>query len=322
MHIPDGYLSPATCGVFYAAMAPVWYYASKRAEKELKLKHLPLLALGAAFTFVIMMFNIPIPGGSTGHMIGGVVVAIALGPWAAIVAMSLTLALQAFLFGDGGLTTLGANCFNMAFLMCLSGYYIYRVLAAGGAGPVRKIFAAAAAAYISVNLAALAAAVMLGIQPLIAIGPDGRPLYAPYPLGVSVPAMMVPHLIFFGPIEAAGTALIISYAQRMEKGLLHEGGSMKPLWIALVVLAVLTPIGLLATGEPWGEWSSEELSRLLGYVPAGIEKYGSGWRGLLPDYSLPGAGGPFGGVIYIFSALLGSALVVALVYIWGRLWKR
>src|SRR3972149_2087520 len=142
MHIPDGYVSPATCGVFYAAMFPVWYYASKRAERELKLKQLPLLALGAAFTFVIMMFNIPIPGGSTGHMTGGAVVAIALGPWAAIVGLSLTLSLQAFFFGDGGLTTLGANCFNMAFLMCLSSYYIYRVIAFGEAGSARRLFAA------------------------------------------------------------------------------------------------------------------------------------------------------------------------------------
>ena len=322
MHIPDGYLSPATCVVFYAVMAPVWYYASKRAERELRLKQLPLLALGAAFTFVIMMFNIPIPGGSTGHMIGGAVVAIALGPWAAIVALSLTLSLQAFFFGDGGLTTLGANSFNMAFLMCLPGYYIYRVLAVGDAGPARRVFAAAVAGYVAINLTALAAAVELGIQPIIAHGPDGRALYAPYPLSISVPAMVLPHLLFFGPIEAAGTELIVSYAHRMDKGLLHEGGSLKPLWVVLVLLAVLTPLGLFATGEPWGEWSSEELFRLLGYVPAGIEKYGGGWKGLLPDYSLPGASGPFGGLIYIFSALLGSALVVALVYIWGRLWKR
>src|SRR3990170_1071269 len=131
MHIPDGYLSPATCVVFYAVMAPVWYYASKRAERELRLKQLPLLALGAAFTFVIMMFNIPIPGGSSGHMVGAVVVAIALGPWAGVVALSLTLTLQAFLFGDGGLTALAANAFNMAFVMSFSGYYVYRVISAG-----------------------------------------------------------------------------------------------------------------------------------------------------------------------------------------------
>jgi len=322
MHIPDGYLSPATCGVFYAAMFPVWYYASKRAERELKLKQLPLLALGAAFTFVIMMFNIPIPGGSTGHMTGGAVVAIALGPWAAIVGLSLTLSLQAFFFGDGGLTTLGANCFNMAFLMCLSSYYIYRVIAFGEAGSARRLIAAGAAAYIAINLVALAAAVELGVQPAIAQGPDGRPLYAPYPLSVTVPAMVWPHLLFFGPIEAVGTALIVSYARRMDRGLLHEGGSLKPLWIALLVLAVLTPLGLFATGTPWGEWSPEELMRLLGYIPAGMERFGDGWRGILPDYSLPGASGPFGGLIYILSALLGSALVVAFVYIWGRLWKR
>ncbi len=321
MHIPDGYLSPATCVTFYAAMAPVWYYASRRAEREMKLRQLPLLALGAAFTFVIMMFNFPIPGGSTGHMTGGAVVAIALGPWAAIVAMSLTLSLQAFLFGDGGLTTLAANCFNMAFLMCLPAYYIYRLIAFGEAGVARRLFAAAAAAYISINLVALASAVELGIQPLIAQGPDGRPLYAPYPLSISIPAMAWPHLLFFGPIEAVGTALIVSYAHKVDRGMLHEGGSLMPLWIAIAVLIVLAPLGLFAAGTPWGEWSAEEMFDLLGYVPAGMERLGQGWKGILPDYSLPGASGPFGGLIYILSALSGSAIVVALVYLWGRLWK-
>ncbi|MBI5886074.1 MAG: energy-coupling factor ABC transporter permease, partial [Deltaproteobacteria bacterium] len=123
MHIPDGYLSPKTCVLFYAAMAPVWYLASKKVETAVGAARLPLLALGAAFTFVIMMFNIPVPGGSTGHMTGGVIVAVVLGPWAGVVAMTLTVALQAFLFGDGGVTAIGANAFNMAFVMPFAGYY-------------------------------------------------------------------------------------------------------------------------------------------------------------------------------------------------------
>lgn len=324
MHIPDGYLSPATCGVFYAAMAPVWYFASKRAEKTLKLKQMPMLALGAAFIFVIMMFNIPLPGGSSGHMVGGAVVAIALGPWAGIVAMSLTLALQAFLFGDGGLMTLAANCFNMAVLMSLSGYCIYRALAFGEPGRGRRFFAAAMAAYVAVNVAALAVAVELGMQPVLAAGADGRPLYAPYPLSIAVPAMMLPHLVFFGPIEAIGTALVVSYVHGMERGLLHDGGrgSLKPLWIAFAVLAALTPLGLLASGTPWGEWGKEELIEMIGYLPSGIERYGEAWKGLVPDYSLPRVEGLPGALVYALSALLGSALLVAAVYAWGRIWRR
>src|SRR3990170_2080530 len=107
MHIPEGYLSPKTCGILYAAMAPIWYLAARKVQKTLHAKQIPLLALSAAFTFVIMMFNIPIPGGSTGHMVGGVIVACVLGPWAAVISISTALVIQALLFGDGGITPVG-----------------------------------------------------------------------------------------------------------------------------------------------------------------------------------------------------------------------
>ncbi len=324
MHIPDGYLSPKTCAFFFIAMVPIWYLASKKAEKTLKLKQLPLLALGAAFTFVIMMFNIPIPGGSSGHMVGSVVVSAVLGPWAAIVALSLTLTLQAFLFGDGGITALGANSFNMALLMCFPGYYVYRALSAGSPGGLRVIVASGVAGYIALNLAALGVALELGIQPLIAAGIDGTPMYAPYPLSVTVPAMMIPHLLFLGPVEAVGTALVVSYIHRTNAGLFYGGeGRMRPLWIAFMIIVCLVPIGLVATGTPWGEWSMEEVKDILGYLPSGMAQSGPGWRGLLPDYSIPGVEGRLGGVLaYIFSALAGSVVVVFLIYLWGRLWRR
>lgn len=316
-------MSPGTCAVFFIAMAPVWYIASKKAEKTLKLKQLPLLALGAAFTFVIMMFNIPIPGGSSGHMVGSVVVSAVLGPWAAVVALSLTLTIQAFLFGDGGITALGANSFNMAFLMCFPGYYVYRALSAGSPGGLRVIVASAVAGYLALNLSALGVAVELGLQPLIAAGIDGAPLYAPYPFSVTVPAMMIPHLLFLGPVEAVGTALVVSYIHRTNAGLFYGGeGRMKPLWLALIVLVVLVPLGLVAAGTPWGEWSMEELKDILGYLPSGMGQT-SGWSGFLPDYSIPGVEGRLGGIVaYIFSALAGSVVVVFLVYMWGRLWHR
>src|SRR3989339_669235 len=128
MHIPDGYLGPTTCGFFYVIMLPIWIAASKIVKRTLKIKQVPMLAIGAAFSFVFMMFNIPIPGGSTGHAVGGVLVAILLGPWAASIAITVALVVQALLFGDGGITAIGANCFNMAFVLVFTGYYAYRII--------------------------------------------------------------------------------------------------------------------------------------------------------------------------------------------------
>ncbi len=320
MHIPDGYLSPKTCLVFYAGMLPVWFIASRKVEKTVKVKELPLLALGGAFSFVIMMFNIPIPGGSSGHMVGSTIVAIVLGPWAGVVALSLTLALQALLFADGGITTLGANCFNMAFVSSFSGYYIYRALLA--ALPEKRPVAAALAAYAAINLSALAAAAELGVQPLIAHGASGRPLYAPYPLAVTIPAMTVPHLLFFGPVEALGTALIVSYMMKTDAALFEGKKAFRPLWVFLAALVVLTPIGLIASWTSWGEWSKAEILGLVGYVPAGMERV-QGWRGVMPRYTLPWASGGFErAVFYIISAALGSLGVVFLIFLWGKLWRR
>lgn len=321
MHIPDGYLSPATCAVFYGVMAPVWYFASRKTEKALRLKGLPLVALGAAFTFVIQMFNFPIPGGSTGHMVGGAILGIVLGPWAGVVAMSLTLALQAFVFADGGLLALGANCFNMALVMSFSGYFAYRVFAAGHPGAARRALAAAVAAFIAVNLAAFAAGVELGVQPLIAQASDGRPLYSPYPLHIAVPAMALPHLVFFGPVEAIGTALVVSSVLKMGLGVEAERkSSYWPLLAVILILAFLTPLGLFATGAPWGEWGQEEIRALVGYVPSGMERFEGAWKGLLPDYGQETAGNKV--LLYVISALAGSAVLVGIIFIWSRLWKR
>ena len=126
MHIPDGYLSPQTCGVMGAAMVPVWTTAGKRVRKVVTSRSVPLLALGAAYSFLVMMFNVPIPDGTTAHAVGAVLIAILLGPWAAVVAVSVALAIQALFFGDGGVLAFGANCFNMALVMPMVGYAVYR----------------------------------------------------------------------------------------------------------------------------------------------------------------------------------------------------
>lgn len=223
MHIPDGYLGPYTYLALWAIMLPIWAYAGKKMSTELKSRQVPLLALAAAFSFVIMMFNIPMPGGSTGHAVGGAIVGIVLGPWAAVIAISVALALQALMFGDGGITTIAANCFNMAVIMPFTAYYIYRIIGGGTSiDSSRRVMASAIAGYISITLAAASTGFMFGIQPLLHTGADGMPLYMPYSLNISLTAMVMEHLLFFGFLEALVTGLIFTYIQKTDTSILYE----------------------------------------------------------------------------------------------------
>jgi cobalt/nickel transport system permease protein len=221
MHIPDGYLGPTTSGFFYLVMIAIWTFASSIVKKTLKAKQVPLLAIGGAFSFLIMMFNIPIPGGTTGHAVGGVLVAILLGPWAACIAVTVALVVQALLFGDGGITTLGANSFNMAFVLVFVGYYVYRLISYNSSETsVRRVVAAGIAAYVGINAAALIAGIEFGIQPLLHHTETGQALYCPYGLKVAVTAMLGEHLLVFGWIEAVVTALVVKYLQKQDPTLL------------------------------------------------------------------------------------------------------
>jgi len=223
MHIPDGYLSPATCGIFYAIMAPLWYAASRIVKKTLKARQVPYLAFSAAFSFVIMMFNVPIPGGSTGHAVGGTLVAVLLGPWAAMIAITVALVVQALLFGDGGITAVGANCFNMAFILPFTGYYIYKLISARSpAGSMRRPIAAAIGAYFGLAIAAVSTGIMFGVQPIFYHSADGKALYCPYGLNIAVPMMLFEHILIFGWIEAIVTFLVIRYIQKEDVSLIKE----------------------------------------------------------------------------------------------------
>src|ERR1700682_3717531 len=126
MHIPDGYLSPATCATLYSGSAPFWLVSLRRMQRGLHSRMVPLLSLFAAFSFVIMMFNLPLPGGTTGHAAGIGLATVVLGPWAGMLAVSIALVIQAIFFGDGGITAIGANCFNMAIVGSLVAWLVYR----------------------------------------------------------------------------------------------------------------------------------------------------------------------------------------------------
>ena len=343
MHIPDGYLSPSTCAVLYAGAAPFWYVALKRVQRAFTSRVVPLLSLVAAFSFVIMMFNIPLPGGTTGHATGIAIAAIVLGPWASILAISIALLIQAIFFGDGGITAFGANCFNMAIVGSLAASAIYRIVAGRAQlESPRRIVAGALAGYVAINLAALCAAIEFGIQPALFHDAAGAPLFAPYPLAIAVPAMMIGHLTLAGLAEGVITGSLVAYLQRFDISLLRATAPstrlfsdksscptpvrhpLRPLWIGLAALLIATPVGLLAAGTAWGEWSPEDFnkpeSRLQiatasqmaappATAPAGLEKLASVWTAPMPDYA-PGylKSAQLG---YLLSAMFGTGLVIA-----------
>jgi cobalt/nickel transport system permease protein len=228
MHIPDGYLGPITCGVSYAVMVPIWALAAHRVKKTLATKQVPLLAIGAAFSFVIMMFNVPIPGGTTGHAVGAVLVSIPLGPWAACIAVSVALVIQALLFGDGGITAIGANCFNMAFIMPLIGYAMYRLISGKSlVKSFRRVVAAGFAGYAGIVAAALCAGIEFGIQPILHHTASGQALYCPYGLKIALTAMLGGHMLFIGWIELIVTALVVRFLQAQDPSLLgHDIGAV------------------------------------------------------------------------------------------------
>ncbi len=335
MHIPDGYLSPATCITLGAAMIPVWSTAVKRVKSHLKTRYIPLMAIGAAFSFTIMMYNIPIPDGTTAHAVGGGLLAVVLGPWAAATCITIALAIQALLFGDGGIWTFGANCFNMAFLLPFTAYGVYRLVAGSSdLKSPRRWVGAALGGYLGLNVAALATAVELGLQPLLFHTANGTPLYCPYPLSLAVPAMMLGHLTLAGPLEGLVTALVVRYLQSYSPDLLDiqttaeapattaAATGYRKLWWGVGALVVLSPLGLLAQGTAWGEWGGDELRQMLGFIPAGLQRLSSSWpHVVLPDYSLPGFENGFtsSATIYILSAVIGVSIIFLLTYLLGRI---
>ena len=326
MHIPDGYLSPQTCAVMGAIAIPIIGTAASKLKKTLKDKQVPLLAIGAAFSFTIMMYNVPIPDGTTAHAVGASILAIILGPWAATVGVTIALIIQAFFFGDGGILTLGANIVNMAFVIPFVSYYLYKLIS--GKSEItanRRFIASIIAGYVAIVMGSVCAGIELGLQPLLFHTANGTPLYAPYTLIQTIPAMLFAHLAIAGPVEGIVTGLVVKYLQKSNSALLEiypprklasEKSQLivgiKKYWYAIIALIIFAPIGLLAQGTAFGEWSGNDLKEKLGFVPQGMAKLGDKWKVMLPDYAIPGYDTSFfkSALGYIFCAIVALAVVL------------
>ena len=338
MHIPDGYLSPQTCATLGAAMVPVWITAARRVGKVVKSRYVPLVAVASAFSFLIMMFNVPIPDGTTAHAVGATLIAILLGPWAAVIAVSIALGIQALFFGDGGVLAFGANAFNMAFVMPMVGYAVYKLVCGNvSLTSGRRAVAAGIGSYVGINAAALCAAIELGLQPTLFHTANGTPLYAPYHLALTIPAMMLAHMTVAGLVEFAAAAGVIAYLQRANVPILRINHPNVPVTQAelenqadaskkklgwrwalgpIAVMVLLTPLGLLAPGGAFGEDSPGSLNLHkygLNAVPSGLARFNGFWsHTLLGGYGFGSGEHPVIG--YLISAVVGILVISAVVF--------
>lgn len=331
MHIPDNYLSPETCAVLGLSALTFVGYSIKKVKIELKEKSelAPMLGIAASLSFLMMMFNVPVPGGTTAHAVGGTLLAILIGPYAACLSVTVALVLQSFLFADGGIIALGANIFNMACIMPFVGYAIYHLFRKWHHSEIGVI----AGSYVGINTAALFVGIELGLQPLLFHTSTGQALYNPYPLSATIPAMLIAHLLIAGPVEAFFTYVIYRFVKKVTPDELYlenasqnrqHNRSLRPLYYLIGGLIVFSPIGLLAQGTAFGEWSQEEIldklksENITSSLPKGMAN-GLDYQGIFSDYTIPGTNFPLG---YILSALTAIILFILIAKLLGNLYGK
>lgn len=203
MHIPDGFLTAGTWLPAWMLTIGVIGAVIKKVMGKLKDKTIPLMGVSSAFIFAAQMVNFPVAGGTSGHLLGGVLAAILLGPWAGTIVISVVLTVQCFMFQDGGVTALGANIFNMAILGVGSGYLIYRLLK----NRCGLMLATAIASWFSVIIAATACALELALS-------------GTSPLKIVLPAMAGVHALI-GIGEAVITCLVIGFVNKARPDLIY-----------------------------------------------------------------------------------------------------
>jgi len=206
MHIPDGFLSVAVWVSLWVVAILILVVAVWRTNKKLGDRHVPLLGVLAAFIFAAQMLNVPVAGGTSGHMLGGVLIAVFVGPMAGSIVMGSIFGVQAVFFQDGGITTMGANIINMGLIGTILGYFIYQSVKKAVKGDRGMIIGAGVAAWIAVVLASAAC-----VFELAASGTS--------PLGIALPAMVGIHAII-GVVEAAITIAVIKSVLKTRADLL------------------------------------------------------------------------------------------------------
>jgi cobalt/nickel transport system permease protein len=297
MHIPDNFLSFTVSLICWAITIITLGIAISRTNKSLGQRQVPLMGVMAAFIFAAQMINFPVLGGTSGHLLGGVLAAITLGPWAGMLVMTAVIAVQGLLFQDGGLVVMGANILNMGLLTCAVGYGLYRSVI--GSNRTVKLAVIGIAAWLSVMAGALFTALEIWLS-------------GNAHLQVIVPAMLFVHA-FIGLGEALITVAAVLFIMRSRPDLLGEGsesaqGSRG--WIFTGVLIALAVVFL----SPFASANPDGLNRVA--MDLGFIQTAKTASGPLAGYTIPFLSSI--SASKVVAGVIGIIVVLAIVFITGR----
>jgi cobalt/nickel transport system permease protein len=298
LHIPDGFLTTTVAAAGWALAVVAIGYALLQTRGQLGERQIPMMGVLAAFIFAAQSINIAVGGGTSGHLLGGTLAAILLGPWAAVLVMACVVATQALIFQDGGVIVLGFNIVNMGVLTAFTGYLTYR-LARRLLGPSRRsmLIAGGVGGWLSMMVGALAVAVELGIS-------------GTSPLGVAVPAMAVVHAVL-GLIEAGITVGALAFIVASRPDLVATGEAAPARrsagWVAvgLIVALVIAAFSPLASPDPDG---LERVAEDQGFLQRALDPL----YNVMPDYAIPFIGNET--LSGIAAVVLGTLIVFGVAY--------
>lgn len=305
MHIPDGFLSAPVALLWWVLTIAALAVAVQRV-RGFDERRVPLMGVMAAFIFAAQMLNFPVLGGTSGHLLGGALAALLLGPWAGMLVMACVIALQALLFQDGGLLALGANVFNMGVATTLAGYGVgMPLIRAAGGRPWGLIVAGFVAAWLSVMLAAFLTSLQLVLSGLSAAVVFPAMLFVHAFIGVGEGLITVAALAFVATTRPdLVPALAGSLDARAPGRAMSRGAMLTVTFIGLAIAVGLALLSPLASADPDG---LERVAEDHGFIERALDPA----YNLLPDYTIPGLNGPLSTML---SGVIGLLIVFALAY--------
>jgi cobalt/nickel transport system permease protein len=303
MHLPDGFIDGKTAGAAAALSTLGVGLALRRVRSQLPARKVPLLGLAAAFLFAAQMVNFPVAGGTSGHLVGGVLVAALLGPSAAVVVVTTVLIVQCFLFADGGVLALGANVFNMALVDSVTGYAIYRAVSWRLPGIRGRVTAIAFAGWCSTVLASVSCAGQLAWSKTVT-------------WSAGVTAMGGLHMLI-GIGEGLISALVLLAIQRTRPDIISEGRpASSQSWVAAAGYGLLLALGVAVFIAPFACARPDGLQTVLAKWGARPEPSAAWLTAPAPEYRLPGLA--WSGLATALAGAGGTVVVFALAWLLGR----
>jgi cobalt/nickel transport system permease protein len=300
MHIPDGFLSVAVSVILWVISAVVIAYALWRVGEDIGERQVPLMAVVAAAIFAGQMLNFPVAGGTSGHLMGAAIATILLGPWAAILVMTVVVSVQALIFQDGGLLVLGANIFNMGIVGVAVSYFVYTsIRRMAGKQPWGIFVGGALAAWLSIVVASLGVALQLALS-------------GSSPADLAIPAMFAVHvLIGLGEALITLGALAFIYATRPDlldsEGAATRKGDSRLIWVVGLVLALgLAVLSPIASADPDG---LERVAEDNGFLDRAQDPQ----YNIFPDYTIPGIDNET--LTVIAAGIIGTLIVFGVAFL-------